>query len=162
MNKYVFVLSNISKTMLLGSILASVCMKGCIIYLYGHVGSGKSTFCKGFLRKLGYVGHVCSPTYTLIESYTINNWCIHHFDFYRLHSSEELENVGFRDFFDGNAVCLVEWPKQNMKILPVEDISVTINYCDVCVNSRQVILNFVSDLGKNMLISVLPYWNLFK
>lgn len=161
MKEYVFVLSGASKTILLGAVFASVCIKGCIIYLYGDVGSGKSIFCKGFLRKLGYIGRVNSPTYTLVESYIINSWYIHHFDFYRLNSSEELENIGLRDYFDGNAICLIEWPKRIMKILPIADISITIEYYNIHVNSRKIIIKFFSNLGRNMLKSALPYWKLF-
>lgn len=150
-----------SKTILLGAILASVCVKGCIIFLYGNVGSGKSIFCKGFLRALGYTGHINSPTYTLIESYIINNWYVHHFDFYRLSSSEDIENIGFRDFYDGNSVCLIEWPKKNMEILPVADIFITVHYHDVDVNVRKIIINFVSNLGRNMFQSALLHWDVF-
>lgn len=156
MKKYIFVLSGETKTVLLGAMLASVCVKGCIIYLYGDVGSGKSVFCRGFLRQLGYVGCVHSPTYTLVESYITKNWYIHHFDCYRLSSSEELENIGCRDFFDGNAVCLIEWPKLKIEILPAEDISITINYSDIHVNFRKITLNFVSDLGCKMFQAIFP------
>lgn len=162
MKEYVFISSNTSNTMLLGSVLASDCVKGCIIYLYGCVGVGKSVFCVGFLKKLGYIGYINSPTYTLVESYFLNDWHVHHFDCYRLNSSEELENIGFRDFFDKKAVCLIEWPKKYIKILPVEDISITISYYSTNVNSRKIIIQFVSDLGKKMLGAILLHWNLFK
>lgn len=162
MKKYMFVFSGeISKTILLSTILASVCIKGCIIYLYGNVGVGKSTFCKWFLCELGYFGNLRSPTYTLVESYLINHWNIHHFDFYRLNFSEELEDIGLRDYFDGNSICLVEWPKKGMWILPAEDISIIINY-DKNINSRIIIVKFISNLGKKMLQSILLYWELFK
>lgn len=162
MKKYTFIFSEISKTILLSTILASVCIKGCIIYLYGGVGVGKSVFCREFLRALGYTGSINSPTYTLIESYAINNWYIHHFDFYRLNFSEEFENLGLRDYFDGNAVCLVEWPKSNMRILPTADISITINYYNSYIYSRKIIIRFISDIGNSMLQSGLPYWKFLK
>lgn len=157
-----FLLPEASMTMLLGSLFASVCIKGCVIYLYGNIGVGKSVFCTGFLRKLGYVGCISSPTYTLIESYYVNNWCIHHFDLYRLNSATEIENIGFRDYFDGNAICLVEWPKKYIKILPREDISIIINYYDVHTNFRQVTIKFISNLSKSILASMSSYWKLFK
>lgn len=160
--EYVFTSVDVSKTMLLGATLASVCMKGCVIYLYGCIGVGKSMFFKGFLRKLGYVGHVNSPTYTLVESYFVNSWYVHHFDFYRLNSSEELEDMGFRDYFDKNSLCLIEWPKKFMKIFLKEDIVVIINYDSVDLNVRKIVIKFISNLSKKMLSAALPYWNLFK
>lgn len=160
--KFKFLLSGVSKTRLLGAVFASVCIKGCVIYLYGDVGVGKSVFCKGFLRALGYVGPVISPTYTLIESYVVNNWCIHHFDFYRLNSSEEMENIGFRDFFDGHSICLIEWPKQDMKILPEADIIIIMNYYNVNINVRQIIIKFFNNIGQDMQKSLFLSWDLFK
>lgn len=158
-----FILSDRTyKTRLLGATLASVCIKGCVMYVSGNVGAGKSVFCTGFLRKLGYIGHVNSPTYTLVESYIVNGWCVHHFDFYRLCSSEDLENIGFRDFFDGNAICLIEWPKQNIRIIPKADISVTVNYCNMDVNVRKIIIRFISNVGKDMWQSLFFSWDLFK
>ncbi|WHL25012.1 MAG: tRNA (adenosine(37)-N6)-threonylcarbamoyltransferase complex ATPase subunit type 1 TsaE [Candidatus Blochmannia vicinus] len=160
MKKCVLMLPDESKTLLLGAILASVCVRSCVIYLNGYVGSGKSVFCKGFLNALGHVGHINSPTYTLIEPYILTNWHVYHFDFYRLTSSEELEYMGIRDYFDnGNTVCLIEWPKQGMGILPTEDISVTMYYHD-CKKSRKVVIESFSNLGHGMLGDLLSYWKL--
>ncbi|URJ29356.1 tRNA (adenosine(37)-N6)-threonylcarbamoyltransferase complex ATPase subunit type 1 TsaE [Blochmannia endosymbiont of Camponotus modoc] len=159
MKKCVLVLSDELKTLSLGATLASFCVQGCVIYLNGHVGSGKSVFCKGFLHALGHNGHIHSPTYTLIESYVLTHWRVCHFDFYRLISSEELEYMGIRDYFDGRTVCLIEWPKQGMGILPQEDISVTINYHDR-KESRQVIIESFSNLGHKMLDALLECWKL--
>ncbi|WP_331828469.1 tRNA (adenosine(37)-N6)-threonylcarbamoyltransferase complex ATPase subunit type 1 TsaE [Candidatus Blochmannia sp. SNP] len=159
MKKCVLMLSDESKTLLLGAILASVCIRSCVIYLNGYVGSGKSVLCKGFLHALGHVGHINSPTYTLIESYILTHWNVCHFDFYRLTSSEELEYMGIRDYFDGQTVCLIEWPKQGMEILPTEDISVTMNYHD-CEKSRKVVIKSFSNLGHRMLDDLLAYWKL--
>ncbi|WP_420021885.1 tRNA (adenosine(37)-N6)-threonylcarbamoyltransferase complex ATPase subunit type 1 TsaE [Blochmannia endosymbiont of Camponotus nipponensis] len=148
-----------SETLLLGATLATVCAPGCVIYLNGYVGSGKSVFCKGFLNELGHIGHVNSPTYTLIESYTLARWYVFHCDFYRLNSSEDLECMGIRDYFDGRAICLIEWPKKGMGMLPTEDISVTINYHEH-KESRQVIIESFSNLGHSMLDALLVYWKL--
>lgn len=159
MRKCVLMLSDESKTLLLGAMLASVCVRSCVIYLNGDVGSGKSVFCKGFLNALGHVGHINSPTYTLVESYILTYWHVCHFDFYRLISSEELEYMGIRDYFDENTIFLIEWPKQGMGILPTEDISVTINYYD-CKKSRKVIIESSSHLGHRMIDDLSAYWKL--
>lgn len=157
--KYVLVLSDELKTLSLGAALASVCAQGCVIYLHGYVGSGKSVLCKGFLHALGHIGYIKSPTYTLIESYILTHWHVCHFDFYRVISLEELEYMGIRDYFDGHTICLIEWPKKGIGILPKEDISVTINYHDR-IESRKVIIESFSNLGHKMCDALLECWKL--
>jgi tRNA threonylcarbamoyladenosine biosynthesis protein TsaE len=81
----------------LGAQLAPLCGDSAIIFLYGNLGAGKTTFTRGFLRGLGYKGKVKSPTYTLVEPYEINNQIIYHFDFYRLQPNLNL--LGFKIIF---------------------------------------------------------------
>lgn len=101
---------------------------GSIIYLQGELGAGKTTFVRGFLNSLGHKGVVKSPTYTLVEPYKLEHQSVYHFDLYRLAEPDELEYAGGRDYFDGESICLVEWPEKAQGFLPIADIQCLLSY----------------------------------
>lgn len=132
----------------LGSHLAKVCPETAVIFLHGQLGAGKTTFSRGFLRGLGYEGHVKSPTYTLVESYELGKRTVHHFDFYRVREPQELEYMGIQDYFLPHTICLIEWPDYGKSMLPAADLSCQI---EIKAEEREVIFTAFSEQGKHIL-----------
>ncbi len=94
------------------------------VFLDGELGAGKTTLSRGLLREMGHEGAVKSPTFTLVEPYVIGEHKIYHFDLYRLEDPEELEYIGFDDFFEDEPLCLIEWPEKGIGYLPECDLLV--------------------------------------
>ncbi len=111
-------------TLAFGAALAQALKPGLVIFLWGDLGAGKTTLTRGVLRGLGYSGKVKSPTYTLVELYTVSSLYLHHFDFYRFADPQEWEDAGFREHFNAETVCLVEWPEKAGDFLPVPDLRI--------------------------------------
>jgi tRNA threonylcarbamoyladenosine biosynthesis protein TsaE len=94
------------------------------LYLRGELGTGKTTLVRGLLRALGHAGRVKSPTYTLVEPYELSSLHFYHFDFYRLKDRSEWEQAGFREYFNAQAMCVVEWPERAAELLRLPDLDV--------------------------------------
>lgn len=131
------IIRNENAMMALGGKIVDQFSRGGIILLNGDLGVGKTTFVRGALRHLGFTGTVKSPTYTLVEPYEIAGRTIYHFDLYRLGDPEELEYMGGRDYWDGDSLCLIEWPEKAFGYLPEEDLNISIYHQ---AEQRKVIL----------------------
>ena len=117
-------LADVKATELFGVALSKSLKQGDVVYLRGDLGAGKTTLVRAILQAWGYTGKVKSPTYTLVEPHSIGRYVVYHFDLYRLSSSDELEFVGGRDYFDGQGICLVEWPEKGVGWLPEPSIEI--------------------------------------
>lgn len=119
-------LNDTEETERFGARLWELLPRKCLVFLQGDLGAGKTTMVRGFLRAAGFSGAVKSPTYTLVEEYTLTDRQVFHFDLYRVADPEELEWIGIRDYFDQEAVCFIEWPGMGEGYLPEPDVVITL------------------------------------
>lgn len=138
-------------TLALGAALAERAAKGLVLYLHGDLGAGKTTLVRGLLRALGYAGRVKSPTYTLLEPYVISGLHLYHFDFYRFKDKTEWVSSGFREYFNPDTLCIVEWPERAEDLLAPADLGVTL---EIDGESRRATLESHSAAGASWLSSL--------
>ncbi|WP_353154630.1 tRNA (adenosine(37)-N6)-threonylcarbamoyltransferase complex ATPase subunit type 1 TsaE [Herminiimonas fonticola] len=135
-------------TIALGAALARALQPGLTIYLHGDLGAGKTALTRAMLHALGHEGHVKSPTYTLAEPYAITlagqTVNVIHFDLYRMASAEEFLDAGFREYFNHQTICVVEWPEKAEAVLPPPDLSISLA---VAGEGRDVELQPLSEQG---------------
>lgn len=124
----VLALPDEAATLAFGARLARALTPGLSIWLVGDLGAGKTTLARGLLRALHYTGRVKSPTFTLVELYPFSSFNLYHFDLYRFTDPEEWEDAGFRDYFNPQSVCLVEWPEKAAGQLPEPDLIVRLEF----------------------------------
>jgi tRNA threonylcarbamoyladenosine biosynthesis protein TsaE len=139
-------------TLKLGADFARSLNAGMNVYLHGDLGAGKTTLVRGVIHGLGFVGKVKSPTYTLVEPYQIfinqAEINLYHFDLYRFVDEDEWDAAGFRDYFNPNAVCLIEWSDKAGSLIPQADIDV---YLELVGEGRSACLIANTIAGKKCL-----------
>ena len=132
-------------TRALGARLARVLEPGLALYLHGELGSGKTTLARGLIQGLGYQGRVKSPTYALVELYTVSRLHLYHFDFYRFKDPKEWRDAGFNEYFNDASICLVEWPEKAAGLLPAADLDLTLEFAG---DGRDLSLRAGTESGK--------------
>ncbi|MEO7158992.1 MAG: tRNA (adenosine(37)-N6)-threonylcarbamoyltransferase complex ATPase subunit type 1 TsaE [Polaromonas sp.] len=130
-----------------------------LIELQGDLGAGKTTFVRHLLKSLGVSGRIKSPTYAVVEAYTLAassldsghnpELSIWHFDFYRFNDPREWEEAGFRDIFASPGLKLVEWPEKAGDHLPQPDLVMAIELLPD--ESRSIILTAYTPTGAELL-----------
>ena len=115
--------------------------------LRGPLGSGKTTWVRAALGGLGYAGRVPSPTYTLLEEYTVNALTVVHLDLYRFNDPEELEFLGVRERFAESGVWIfAEWPERAPSLL--EKCDLVLDFRAIGATRRRVAFATRSALGE--------------
>ena len=114
------------ETFELGRSLGEQAKPGDIYTLNGDLGVGKTVFSQGLAKGLGIAEPISSPTFTIVQVYEEGRLPFYHFDVYRIGDAEEMEEIGYQDYFYGNGVCLIEWADLIREILPEKVIPVLI------------------------------------
>ncbi|MDO5547989.1 MAG: tRNA (adenosine(37)-N6)-threonylcarbamoyltransferase complex ATPase subunit type 1 TsaE [Eubacteriales bacterium] len=128
------------ETEAIGAQLAANAVPGQVIAFTGDLGAGKTAFCRGFLRQLGYTGRVTSPTFAIVNEYDTAAFRVCHFDMYRILDEDMLYDIGWDDYLDGDAILLIEWSENVSGALPDDRTTVEILHGDT-ENSRIITIH---------------------
>lgn len=145
-----FVLANEAQALQLAEVFARFRPASAVVYLRGDLGTGKTTFSRGFIQAAGHPGKVKSPTYTLVESYDLASGMIQHLDLYRLSDPEELEYLGIHELTQ-QGICLIEWPQRGEGVIPLADLTLEMIYEG---NGRRLFAGSHNPLGESWLADV--------
>ena len=126
MEKKIYESWNEQDTYRFGEQLAQSAAAGSLYCLEGDLGVGKTVFTQGFAHGLGIEEPVTSPTFTIVQEYETGRIPLYHFDVYRIADLEEMEEIGYDDYFFGQGICLIECAELIEEILPEKRIEVTI------------------------------------
>ena len=114
------------ETVQTGRALGKILQRGDVVCLAGDLGAGKTAFTGGIASAMGIQGYVTSPTFTIVNEYRGSSIPLYHFDVYRISDPEEMFEIGFEEYVDGDGVVVIEWAELIKDILPGEHIWVEI------------------------------------
>ena len=136
------------ETYALGKKLGEEAKPGAVYCLSGDLGVGKTVFTKGFAVGLGVTDTVNSPTFTIVQEYK-GRLPFYHFDVYRIGDIEEMDEIGYEDYFYGKGVCLIEWAELIEELLPPERVAVVIEKdLQKGFDYRKITLQEISEKGQ--------------
>ena len=101
-------------------------LPGQVYTLNGDLGVGKTVFTQGVAAGLGIQEPVNSPTFTIVQVYEEGRMPFYHFDVYRIGDVEEMEEIGYQDYFYGEGLCMIEWAQLIEEIIPENARHITI------------------------------------
>ncbi|MCK5844508.1 MAG: tRNA (adenosine(37)-N6)-threonylcarbamoyltransferase complex ATPase subunit type 1 TsaE [Victivallales bacterium] len=140
-----FVSESEDDTLVVAAKIAAASRPGDIYALKGELGAGKTVFSRGFARALGVVEPVCSPTFTIVQEYSVTRLDksslkrLYHMDVYRIQDSSAAFAFGIEDFLnDEDAIKLIEWPERIEDILPTETVRIEIEH--LAENRREIVV----------------------
>jgi len=125
-----------------------------VLYLSGDLGVGKTTFARALIHALGYSGRVKSPSYGLLEPYSVAGFNVLHLDLYRTESPAELDCLAIRDLFDCKSILLVEWPEKGSGFLAPPDLEMRFSET---AGQHFLQLEACSGAGEKLLSVLRPY-----
>ena len=135
------------ETFAIGEAIGKQIQPGEVYALLGDLGVGKTVLTKGLAKGLGIEEAVNSPTFTIVQIYEEGRLPLYHFDVYRIADPEEMDEIGYEDYFYGDGVCLVEWANLIAELMPPETKWITIekdltkgfSYRKITIESRKMI-----------------------
>ncbi len=114
------------ETFAIGKELGQNATPGSVYALIGDLGVGKTVFTQGVAAGLEIREHINSPTFTIVQVYEEGRLPFYHFDVYRIGDPEEMEEIGYEDYFYGEGVCFVEWANLIEELMPENTVTITI------------------------------------
>ena len=115
------------ETFALGEKIGREAIPGQVYTLLGDLGVGKTVFTQGVAKGLGITEPICSPTFTIVQVYEEGRMPFYHFDVYRIGDIEEMDEIGYEDYFYGDGISFVEWANLIDEIIPKDRIQITIS-----------------------------------
>lgn len=122
----VYETNSAKETFELGKQLGEKAEPGQVFTLIGDLGVGKTVFTQGVAKGLGITEPISSPTFTIVQVYEEGRLPFYHFDVYRIGDIEEMDEIGYEDYFYGNGICFIEWANLIEEILPQNYTCITI------------------------------------
>ena len=144
----VFNCQSVEETQSLAKKLAKNVIPGSIISLVGELGTGKTTFTKGFARQMGIKDHVTSPTFKLISEYQGEKYKLNHIDAYRMNGPEDFINIGGEEYLiSKNSITIIEWGDLLIDILSSKTITVKFERIKSTKESRKIEISGIEIVG---------------